>query len=95
MPEDKLIIEAIAGDIIGSAMRVNPIEWHANSIEEAMSEAKKSVEVTHNHPEGIKGAPSAALAVYLARTGRNKIETKTIIADTLGGDSDTIACITD
>jgi ADP-ribosylglycohydrolase len=56
----------------GSAMRVSPISWAFDSIEEVCREAKKSAEVTHNHPEGIKGAQAVAAAVYLARTGSGK-----------------------
>jgi ADP-ribosylglycohydrolase len=60
----------------GSAMRVSPIGWYCNKINDVLVEAKKSAEVTHNHPEGIKGAQSAALAVFLARTGKSKKEIK-------------------
>jgi ADP-ribosylglycohydrolase len=56
----------------GSAMRVSPVGWYGNSIEEVMAEAQKSAEVTHNHPEGIKGAQSTAAAIYLARIGKTK-----------------------
>jgi ADP-ribosylglycohydrolase len=66
----------------GSAMRVSPVGWYGNSIEETMAEAKKSAEVTHNHSEGIKGAQSAAVAIYMARTGKNKEEIKKHITDT-------------
>jgi ADP-ribosylglycohydrolase len=45
-------------------MRVSPVGWYWNSIDDLLAEAKKSAEVTHNHPEGIKGAQAAA--VYLA-----------------------------
>jgi type I restriction enzyme M protein len=53
----------------GSAMRVGPCGFVANSIEEAKLLSKKVTEVTHNHPEGIKGAEATAVAIYLARTG--------------------------
>jgi ADP-ribosylglycohydrolase len=66
----------------GSAMRVSPVGWIGNSIEEVMVEAQRSAEVTHNHPEGIKGSQSTAVAIYLARTGKNKDEIKKIIMDT-------------
>jgi ADP-ribosyl-[dinitrogen reductase] hydrolase len=65
----------------GSAMRVSPIGWYCNSIDDVLAEAKKSAEVTHNHPEGIKGAQAAAAAVYLARTGKSKDEIKKFIVD--------------
>ncbi|MEA3307295.1 MAG: ADP-ribosylglycohydrolase family protein [Elusimicrobiota bacterium] len=126
----------------GSAMRVSPIGFAFDSLEEVLSEAKKSAEVTHNHPEGIKGAQATASAIFLSRTGKSKNEIKEYIeakfkynldrtldeirpgykfdvscqgsvpeaiisflessdyedairnAVSLGGDSDTIACIT-
>ena len=53
----------------GSAMRVSPVAWIYNTEEEVLSEAKRSAEVTHNHPEGIKGAQAIALAIFLARKG--------------------------
>ena len=43
----------------GSAMRVSPIAWAFNSIEEVLEQARKSAEVTHNHPEGVKGAQAS------------------------------------
>ncbi|MBE6715557.1 MAG: ADP-ribosylglycohydrolase [Ruminococcaceae bacterium] len=55
----------------GSAMRVSPVAWYANSLEECEALAKASAEVTHNHPEGIKGAVAVAGAIYLARTKHN------------------------
>jgi len=66
----------------GSAMRVSPVGWYAKSVEEAIDEAKKSAEVTHNHPEGIKGARATAAAVFMARTGKSKDEIKSYIAQT-------------
>jgi ADP-ribosylglycohydrolase len=56
----------------GSAMRVSPVGWYCDSIDDVLAEAQRSAEVTHNHPEGIKGAQAAAAAVYLARTGKSK-----------------------
>ena len=56
----------------GSAMRVSPIGFFFNTEEEVLREAKASAEVSHNHPEGIKGAQSVALAILLARQGANK-----------------------
>ena len=58
----------------GSAMRASPCGLMAQSLEEALELARISAEVTHNHPEGIKGAQATAAAVYLARTGHS-IET--------------------
>ena len=56
----------------GSAMRVSPCGLIANSLEEALDLAKQSAEVTHNHPEGIKGAQATAAAIYLAKTRSTK-----------------------
>lgn len=56
----------------GSAMRVSPVGYAFEDVECVLQEAQKSAEVTHNHPEGIKGAQATALAIYLARTGRDK-----------------------
>jgi len=126
----------------GSAMRVSPVGWACNTLDEVLDLAKRSAEVTHNHPEGIKGAQATASAIFLARTGKSKAEIKQFIeqnfkydlnrnldeirpdyqfdvscqgsvpeaiiaflestdfegairlAISLGGDSDTIACIT-
>jgi len=56
----------------GSAMRVSPVGWHLNSEENVLREAEQSAAVTHNHPEGIKGAQSVALALFRARQERGK-----------------------
>jgi len=58
----------------GSAMRVSPVGFAFNTIEEVLTEAQRSAEVTHNHPEGIKGAQAIASAIFLARTGKEKKE---------------------
>lgn len=63
----------------GSAMRVSPVGFALNSIEEVLKESKHSAEITHNHPEGIKGAQATAAAVFLARNGSTKKEIKAFI----------------
>ena len=63
----------------GSAMRVSPVGWYNNNIDDVLNEAKKSAEVTHNHPEGIKGAQAVASAVFLAKEGTTKKEIKDYI----------------
>jgi ADP-ribosylglycohydrolase len=63
----------------GSAMRASPCGLIAVSMEEALELAKISAEVTHNHPEGIKGAQATAAAVYLAKTGHTIGEIRTYI----------------
>jgi ADP-ribosylglycohydrolase len=60
----------------GSAMRVSPIGFAYDTEDDVLREAKKSAEVSHNHPEGIKGAQSVALAVLLARQGASKNQIK-------------------
>jgi ADP-ribosylglycohydrolase len=58
----------------GSAMRVAPVGFAFDSVDAVLREAEKSAVVTHNHPEGVKGAQSTALAVFRARTGAAKEE---------------------
>ena len=58
----------------GSAMRVSPCGWAAQSLEEAIRLADLVTAVTHNHPEGMKGAEATAAAIYLARTGSDQQE---------------------
>lgn len=56
----------------GSAMRVSAVAWYANSEEEVIDLATKTAKVTHNHPEGIKGAVVTAMCIYYARIGKTK-----------------------
>lgn len=63
----------------GSAMRVSPVGWYADSLEEALTLAEASAGVTHNHPDGIKGAVVTAGAIYLAKTGSSKDEIKQFV----------------
>ncbi len=56
----------------GSAMRVSPVGFAYSSLEEVFKEAEKSAAVTHNHPEGIKGAQAVATSIFLAKTGESK-----------------------
>ena len=56
----------------GSAMRVSACGWAAKSLKNAIALSKAVTEVTHNHPEGIKGAEATAVAIYLARKGKSK-----------------------
>ena len=65
----------------GSAMRVSPIAFYAQSLEETLRLATISAKVTHNHPEGIKGAKAIASATYLARTGASKTEIKAYVEE--------------
>lgn len=56
----------------GSAMRVSPVAWAFDTRDAVLAQAERCSAVTHNHPEGIKGAQAVALAVYLARNGQTK-----------------------
>ena len=126
----------------GSAMRVSAVGWAFGSLEKTLQVAEETAAVSHNHPEGIKGAQAVAAVIYLARTGKSKqaireyiettflydlnfscdeirpdycfnpscqgtvpeaivaflestdFETAIRLAISLGGDSDTLACIT-
>lgn len=66
----------------GSAMRASAVGFAFNDIETVMEVAKQSAEVTHNHPEGIKGAQATATAIFLARQGKSKKEIKDYITQT-------------
>ena len=68
----------------GSAMRVSPVGWVAKSLDEALEEAAKSAEVTHNHPSGIKGAQAVASCVFLARSGQSKDDIKEFVEREFG-----------
>ena len=70
----------------GSAMRVSPVGYYARSLDEALELAKISAEVTHNHPEGIKGAQATAAAIFLAREGKSKKEIRDYVEQTFGYD---------
>lgn len=63
----------------GSAMRVSPCGLIAVTLEEALDLAEASAEVTHNHPEGIKGAQATAAAIFLAKTRHSKEEIRNYI----------------
>ena len=63
----------------GSAMRVSAVGWLYDSMERTREVARATANVTHNHPEGIKGAESTASAIYMARNGSSKEEIKTYI----------------
>lgn len=63
----------------GSAMRVSPVGWFFDSLDKTIEAAGWSAEVTHNHPEGIKGAKAMAAAIYMARNGSSKDEIKEFI----------------
>ena len=70
----------------GSAMRVSAVGWAFDTLGEVLLEAERSAVVTHDHPEGIKGAQAAALAVFLARTGQSRDVMKQEIETRFGYD---------
>ncbi len=70
----------------GSAMRVSAAGWLYDSLERTREVARATAEVTHNHPEGIKGAECTAAAIYMARTGKSKEEIKQYIIGEFGYD---------
>jgi ADP-ribosylglycohydrolase len=110
----------------GAAMRISPVGYAYNDLDTVLQKAKEFTEVTHNHPEGIKGGQATAAAIFLARTGNSSKHVDDIrptykfdvssqgtvpqairafidstdfedairAAVSLGGDTDTLACIT-
>lgn len=68
----------------GSGMRVSPVAYYANTLEECLDLAKKSAEATHNHPEGVKGAQVIAEAIYLARSGAGKDGMRKVLEEDFG-----------
>jgi len=68
----------------GSAMRVSPVGWAYNDLETVLQKAKESAEVTHNHPEGIKGAQGTTSAIFLSRSGQSKEIIKDYITKNFG-----------
>ena len=67
-------------------MRVSSVGWLFDSLEETRRIARLTAEVTHNHPEGIKGAESVAAAIYMLRNGKSKEEVKKYVIDEFGYD---------
>jgi len=72
----------------GAAMRVSPVGFAMTTLEGVLSEAKRSAEVTHNHPEGIRGAQATAVAVFLGREGESKATIRQSIKERFGYDLD-------
>jgi ADP-ribosylglycohydrolase len=68
----------------GSAMRVSPVGFAFNDLDLVLEEAKRCAGVTHNHPEGIKGAQAVAAAVFLARQGESKETIKNYVSCKFG-----------
>lgn len=70
----------------GSAMRVSAAGWLYDSLERTREVARATAEVSHNHPEGIKGAEATASAIYMARMGKSKHEIRKFIISEFGYD---------
>ena len=70
----------------GSAMRMAAAGWLFDTLDKTLEMAKVTAEVTHNHPEGIKGAQATAAVIFLARTGHSKPEIKRYVEQTFGYD---------
>jgi ADP-ribosylglycohydrolase len=70
----------------GAAMRVSPVGFAFDTDSDVLREAARTAEFTHNHPEGIKGAQATALAVYLARTARDKEQMRAEVMSRFGYD---------
>lgn len=63
----------------GAAMRVSACGWAGRTLDEVKAMSRAVTEVTHNHPEGIKGAEATAVATFLARTGKSMEEIKAVV----------------
>ena len=70
----------------GAAMRVSPVAWAFDDMETVRKAAVAVTAVTHNHPEGIKGAEATAAAIFMARKGASKAEIKAYIESEFGYD---------
>jgi ADP-ribosylglycohydrolase len=68
----------------GSAMRVSPVAYARDTLEEVLEEARRSAAVTHNHEHGIRGAQATAAAIFLARTGSSKEQIRRYTEETFG-----------
>ncbi len=72
----------------GSAMRVSPIGFAFDTVDTVLREAARTAEISHNHPEGVKGAQATALSIYLARTSRDKTLIRREVVHRFGYDLD-------
>ena len=68
----------------GSGMRVSPVGYYARTLEQAMELARISAEVTHNHPEGVKGAQAIAACIFMARAGYDKKDIRAFVKARFG-----------
>ena len=70
----------------GAAMRVSPVAWAFDTLEEVADEARRSAEVTHNHPDAVKSAEATAVAIFLARSSLTKREIRALLETRFGYD---------
>ena len=70
----------------GAGMRVSPVGLYAKTLDEALALAAITASVSHNHPEGVKGAQAIAASVFLAKEGKSKAEIKAYVEETFGYD---------
>lgn len=70
----------------GAAMRVSPVGFAFDTLDDVLREARRSAEVTHNHPEGVRGAQATAAAIFLARQGESRERIRAAIQDRFGYD---------
>ncbi len=70
----------------GAAMRVSPVGFALHTLDDVLEEAKRSAEVTHNHPEGIRGAQATAAAIFFGRQGESKARIRELIQGMFGYD---------
>jgi len=70
----------------GSAMRISPVGFAFDTADVILMEAVRCAEITHNHPEGVRGAQATALAVFLARTTRDKHHIRVRVSERFGYD---------
>ena len=68
----------------GAAMRVSPVGFAFDTVDDVLQEAARTAVISHDHPEGVKGAQATALAVYLARTARDKTLLRQEVVDRFG-----------
>lgn len=68
----------------GAGMRISPVGWAFNSLDEVLRHAEINTAVTHNHPEGIKGGQATAAAIFLGRSGLSKEEIRNYITAHFG-----------
>lgn len=68
------------------ALRISPIGHACRTVNETLEEARKFAEISHNHPDGIRGAQATAVSVFLAKNGRTKEEIRSYIEATFGYD---------